>query len=61
MKVHTVYIIERKGESAMDHSKIGKLIYTLRKEQGMTQRQLADLMNISDKTISKWERGVSQT
>jgi DNA-binding XRE family transcriptional regulator/desulfoferrodoxin (superoxide reductase-like protein) len=38
--------------------KIGKLIYNLRKEKVMTQKQLADLMNISDKTISKWERGL---
>lgn len=42
----------------MDCNKIGKLIYTLRKEKDMTQKQLADLMNISDKTISKWERGL---
>jgi len=38
--------------------KIGKLIYNLRKEKDMTQKQLADLMNISDKAISKWERGL---
>lgn len=42
----------------MDHTKIGKLIYTLRKEKGMTQLQLAKYMNISDKTVSKWERGL---
>lgn len=30
----------------------------LRKENKMTQKQLADAMNISDKTISKWERGL---
>ncbi|MGL4337380.1 MAG: helix-turn-helix domain-containing protein [Turicibacter sp.] len=41
----------------MDVSKVGKLINTLRKEKKMTQKQLADAMNISDKTISKWERG----
>ncbi len=41
----------------MDCSRIGKLILKLRKEKGMTQMQLADVMNISDKTISKWERG----
>jgi Predicted transcriptional regulators len=41
----------------MDCAKIGKLIYTLRKEQGLTQKQLADRMNISDKAVSKWERG----
>jgi transcriptional regulator with XRE-family HTH domain/desulfoferrodoxin (superoxide reductase-like protein) len=42
----------------MNCEKIGKLIYNLRKEKDMTQKQLADLMNISDKTISKWERGL---
>ena len=42
----------------MNCAKIGKLIYNLRKEKDMTQKQLADLMNISDKTISKWERGL---
>ncbi|MDD6021161.1 MAG: helix-turn-helix domain-containing protein [Oscillospiraceae bacterium] len=42
----------------MDNSKIGKLIYQLRKEKGMTQTELAGCMNISDKTVSKWERGL---
>ena len=42
----------------MDLSKVGKLIYTLRKEKDMTQKQVADLMHISDKAISKWERGL---
>ena len=42
----------------MDCNKVGKLILGLRKEKGLTQKQLADAMNISDKTISKWERGL---
>ena len=42
----------------MDCSKVGKLIFGLRKEKGMTQKQLADALNISDKAISKWERGL---
>jgi transcriptional regulator with XRE-family HTH domain len=42
----------------MDCSKTGKLILSLRKEKGMTQKVLADAMNISDRTISKWERGI---
>lgn len=42
----------------MDCAKVGKLIFDLRKEKKMTQRQLAAFMNISDKTISKWERGL---
>jgi transcriptional regulator with XRE-family HTH domain len=42
----------------MDCNKVGKLIFGLRKEKSLTQKQLADAMNISDKTISKWERGL---
>ena len=49
------------GGIIMDNAKIGSLIYRLRKEKGYTQLQLADILNISDKTISKWERGVSQS
>lgn len=41
----------------MDQIKIGKFISAMRKEQGMTQRQLADKLLISDKTVSKWECG----
>ena len=42
----------------MDCKKVGILIHGLRKEKKLTQKQLADAMNISDKTISKWERGL---
>lgn len=42
----------------MDCRKVGSLILNLRKEKEMTQRELADAMNISDRTISKWERGI---
>ena len=42
----------------MDNVKIGKLIYKLRKESDMTQLQLAEMLHISDKTVSKWERGL---
>lgn len=42
----------------MDCQKVGDLILQLRKENKMTQKQLADKMNISDKTVSKWERGL---
>ncbi|WP_053956407.1 helix-turn-helix domain-containing protein [Inediibacterium massiliense] len=42
----------------MDCNKIGKLILSLRKEKNMTQKDIAIAMNISDKTISKWERGL---
>lgn len=42
----------------MDHQKIGLLIYQLRKEKQFTQRQLAEQMGISDRAVSKWERGL---
>ena len=41
----------------MDQVKIGAFIAGLRKEQEMTQRQLAESIGVSDKTISKWECG----
>jgi transcriptional regulator with XRE-family HTH domain len=42
----------------MQNSKVGNIIRTLRQECNMTQKQLADKMNINDKTVSKWERGL---
>ena len=42
----------------MDYEKIGGLIRRLRLEQGLTQLQLAVRMGISDKAVSKWERGM---
>ena len=42
----------------MDLVKIGKYIAEKRKELGLTQRQLADELGMSDKSVSKWERGI---
>lgn len=42
----------------MDSIKTGELIYRLRTERNMTQKQLANRLQISDKTVSKWERGI---
>lgn len=41
----------------MDQSKVGGLIFSLRKEKGLTQRELAEQVGVSDKAVSKWERG----
>ena len=41
----------------MDQINIGKFIAKIRKEKDMTQRELADALLISDKTVSKWECG----
>lgn len=42
----------------MDLVKIGKHIAGKRKALGMTQKQLAEKLNMSDKSVSKWERGI---
>ena len=42
----------------MNNIKTGELIRFLRIEKGMTQKDLADRLGLSDKTISKWERGL---
>ena len=41
----------------MDLEKTGKLISLKRKELGLTQKELADFLCISDRTVSKWEQG----
>lgn len=43
----------------MNENKIGSFIQLSRKEKGMTQKDLADRIGVSDKTISKWENGNS--
>ncbi|WP_242829682.1 helix-turn-helix domain-containing protein [Butyrivibrio sp. MB2005] len=42
----------------MDLVKIGRYIAGKRKELGMTQKQLSEKLGMSDKSVSKWERGV---
>ena len=41
----------------MDQVKIGQFIKACRKEKGLTQREVADSLSISEKTVSKWETG----
>lgn len=43
----------------MEQQKIGKFILELRKQRGFTQKELAERIGVSDKTISKWECGNS--
>lgn len=43
----------------MDQQKIGKFIAECRKKQGITQMQLAEKLNITDRAVSKWENGRS--
>ena len=41
----------------MDQSKTGRFIAEMRRTRNLTQRQLAERLAISDKTVSKWECG----
>ena len=41
----------------MDQARTGALIRALRQNKQLTQRQLADAIGVSDKAVSKWERG----
>lgn len=45
----------------MDQKKIGSFLKTLRKEKGLTQEQLAENLNVSGRTVSRWETGVSHS
>ena len=41
----------------MDYDKIGKFIAASRKEKELTQNELAEKLNITDRAVSRWERG----
>ncbi|MBP3637732.1 MAG: helix-turn-helix transcriptional regulator [Clostridia bacterium] len=43
----------------MDATMLGEKITALRKEKGMTQKDLAALLHVTDKAVSKWERGLN--
>lgn len=43
----------------MKKQTMGEIISTLRKEKGMTQKDLAEKMQVTDKAVSKWERNLS--
>lgn len=42
----------------MDSEKLGKFIAGLRREKGMTQAELAQKLQVTDKAVSRWERGI---
>lgn len=44
----------------IDKKKFGAFVAALRKEKGITQKELSEQLCISDKAVSKWETGYSQ-
>ena len=45
----------------IDKAEFGRFVSSLRREKGMTQKELATQLFVSDKAVSKWETGVSQS
>lgn len=43
----------------MDKEQFGRFVYQLRKEKNMTQKELGEKLHLTDKAVSKWERGLS--
>ncbi len=55
--------VDKKGnntDKAIINNNIGQIISKYRNEKGLTQAQLAEIIHVSNKTISKWERGTSR-
>lgn len=48
-------------DNKINMKQFGAFIAQMRKERGLTQKELAEKLFISDKAVSKWERGVSHS
>ena len=57
MKHSNIGLYENK--EVINMKSIGETIASLRKQKGMTQNELAEKMNVTDKAVSKWERDLS--
>lgn len=58
-RINILNVTKYEGDNGMMSNSMGEIISTLRKEKGMTQKELADTLGITDKAVSKWERDVS--
>ena len=52
---------KKKEAVTMDMEKTGAYLASLRRGRDMTQQQVADILGVSNKTVSKWESGVSHS
>ena len=51
--------LEAKGDDRTDQQKIGAFLKELRKEKNLTQEKLAEKLNVTSRTVSRWETGVN--
>ena len=51
--------LEAKGDDRTDQQKIGAFLKELRKEKNLTQEKLAEKLNVTGRTVSRWETGVN--
>ena len=50
---------QNKGGASMKDSSLGSFLQQLRKENQLTQKELASQLHVTDKAVSKWERDLS--
>ena len=55
--VQSEYIREKEIEFSMNANTLGEFVAALRQEKGLTQKQLADRLGVTDKAVSRWEKG----
>jgi DNA-binding transcriptional regulator YiaG len=59
LEINTIILWER--ENMVEPIKVGRFIAQNRKNLNLTQKELAEKLGVTDRAVSKWENGVSQT
>lgn len=49
--------VKVKGEMFMNQESVGKFLASLRKEKRLTQEQLAEMLGVNSRSVSRWENG----